>query len=89
MALAHVTVTSAVAPPASTRKNASMSASVAVSPSPLKSAELVQGAGGKLPARQEKKNASMSASVPVSPSQLKSALRRSGRTMVSVAPWAS
>src|SRR5690349_24057883 len=59
-------------PPARTLKKASMSASVPVSPSALKSAELVQGAAGQLPARHAKKD-SMSASVPVSPSQLKSA----------------
>src|SRR5262245_13213006 len=61
------------APPARTRKKASMSASVPVSPSELKSALLVQGAAGQVPARHAKK-ASMSESVPVSPSQLKSAL---------------
>src|SRR5205807_7713206 len=60
-------------PPASTRKNASMSASVPTSPSPLKSLLLGQGGGGQLPARQAK-NASISASVPTSPSQLKSAV---------------
>ena len=50
-----------------------MSASVPTSPSPLKSAPLVHGALGQVPARQAK-NDSMSASVPTSPSQLKSAL---------------
>src|SRR4051812_5689797 len=54
-----------------------MSASVPISPSELKSALLVQGAAGQLPARQRKK-ASMSASVPMSPSQLKSALPQGG-----------
>src|SRR5215471_7498650 len=58
-------------PPASTRKNASMSASVPVSPSPLKSA--LPQVSQQLPARHAKK-ASISASVPVSPSPLKSAL---------------
>src|SRR5258708_4782845 len=53
-----------------TRKNASMSASVAVSPSPLKSAE--SQVAQQLPAMQRKKS-SMSASVAVSPSLLKSA----------------
>src|SRR5436190_3653367 len=57
-------------PPASTRKNASMSASVPRSPSPLKSGLQV---GQHVPDRQEKKS-SMSASVPISPSPLKSAL---------------
>src|SRR4051812_41219679 len=57
------------APPPSTLKNASISASVPTSPSRLKSAlaHVVQ----QLPARQAKK-ASMSASVPTSPSPLKS-----------------
>src|SRR5882724_1702738 len=50
-----------------------MSASVPVSPSPLKSAE--PQVGQQLPARQAKK-ASMSASVAVSPSRLKSAVLR-------------
>src|SRR5262245_50869478 len=59
------------APPASMRKKASMSASVPTSPSPSKSAVLVQGAEGQLPAMQAKK-ASISESVPTSPSQLKS-----------------
>ena len=59
-------------PPASTLKNAAMSASVPTSPSPLKSAEFVQGAAGQVPDRHAKK-ALMSASVPMSPSQLKSA----------------
>ena len=54
-------------------ENASISASVPTSPSPLKSALLVQGGAGQVPAMQAKK-ASMSASVPTSPSQLKSAL---------------
>src|SRR5437016_2681953 len=62
-------------PPASTRKNASMSASVAVSPSPLKSAE--PQVGQQLPPMQAKK-ASMSASVPDSPSLLKSLLPQHG-----------
>ena len=48
-----------------------MSASVALSPSLLKSAVDVHGGGGHVPAKQAK-NASMSASVAVSPSQLKS-----------------
>src|SRR5436190_1999543 len=48
-----------------------MSESVPISPSPLKSALLMQGSDGHVPARQAK-NASMSASVPTSPSQLKS-----------------
>src|SRR5881394_1240970 len=64
-------------PPASTRKKLSMSASVATSPSPLKSAD--PQPGQQFPARQAKK-ASMSASVAVSPSPLKSA-----ELMVSVA----
>src|SRR2546421_12125193 len=64
-------------PPASTLKNASMSASVPTSPSPLKSAELVHGAAGQVPAKHEK-NDSMSASVPTSPSQLKSAVPHVG-----------
>src|SRR5437899_6024438 len=50
-----------------------MSASVPTSPSPLKSAVVLQGGGGQVPARHAK-NASMSASVPTSPSQLKSAV---------------
>src|SRR3954468_10973159 len=65
------------APPPSTRKNDSISASVPMSPSALKSAELVQGAPGHEPERQAKK-ASMSESVPMSPSQLKSALPQEG-----------
>ena len=52
-------------PPASTRKKDSMSASVPMSPSPLKSA--VPQVTQQLPPRQAKK-ASMSASVPRSPS---------------------
>src|SRR5262245_35576014 len=64
-------------PPPSTRKNASMSASVPTSPSALKSALLRQGHAGQLPARHAK-NASMSASVPTSPSQLKSASPQAG-----------
>src|SRR5262249_40882267 len=58
-------------PPPRTRKKLSMSASVPMSPSWLKSAELVQGGWGQVPAMHRKK-ASMSASVPTSPSQLKS-----------------
>src|SRR5262245_40905158 len=54
-----------------------MSASVPMSPSPLKSALLGQGGAGQLPPMQAKK-ASMSASVPTSPSQLKSALPQVG-----------
>jgi hypothetical protein len=54
-----------------------MSASVPMSPSPLKSAELVHGGGGQMPERQEKK-ALMSESVPMSPSQLKSAVPQAG-----------
>ncbi len=54
-----------------------MSASVPMSPSPLKSAEFVQGAAGQDPARQAKK-AEMSESVPMSPSQLKSAVPQVG-----------
>src|SRR5262245_33109406 len=65
-------------PPASTRKKASMSASVPISPSLLKSASLSQGGLGQVPAMQAKK-ASISASVPMSPSQLKSALPQGGR----------
>src|ERR1051325_6376652 len=65
------------APPPSTRKKLSMSASVPMSPSALKSALAWQGAAGQAPARHEKK-ASMSASVPTSPSQLKSALPQEG-----------
>src|SRR5262245_36222590 len=64
-------------PPARTLKKASMSASVAESPSALKSALLVQGGGGQVPARQRKK-ASMSASVATSPSQSKSAEPQGG-----------
>src|SRR5262245_6172659 len=59
-------------PPASTRKKASMSASVPTSPSPLKSAVEAHGAEGHVPARQAKK-LSISASVPTSPSQSKTA----------------
>src|SRR5262249_7443938 len=66
-------------PPPRTRKNASISASVPMSPSRLKSAVLVQGAAGQLPAMQAK-NDSMSASVPVSPSQLQSAEPHCGGT---------
>src|SRR4051812_5328000 len=60
-------------PPPSTRKKASMSASVPTSPSALKSAEFAHGASGHVPDRHAK-NASMSPSVPTSPSQLKSAV---------------
>src|SRR5215831_4116069 len=67
-------------PPARTRKNASMSPSVATSPSPLKSALLMQGGAGQFPARHAK-NDSMSASVAVSPSQLKSADPQGGRQL--------
>jgi hypothetical protein len=55
------------APPASTRKNASISASVPTSPSPLKSAPPLKHVPQQLPARHAK-NASMSWSVPESPS---------------------
>ncbi len=48
-----------------------------VSPSPLKSALLWQGAGGQSPERQAKK-AAISASVPMSPLQSKSALPQKG-----------
>src|SRR3954447_15039316 len=70
-------------PPASTRKKLSMSASVPVSPSALKSAEPLHGAAGQVPARQ-RKNASMSASVPMSPSQLKSALPHVGTRTIAI-----
>src|SRR4051812_21176535 len=66
----HGVICDQQAPPARTRKNDSMSASVAESPSALKSAE--SHAGQQLPAMQAKK-ASMSASVAESPSWLKSA----------------
>src|SRR5205814_8836819 len=62
-------------PPPSTLKNDSMSASVPISPSALKSAEpqVLQ----QLPPRQAKK-ASMSASVPMSPLPSKSAVLQLG-----------
>ena len=63
-------------PPASTLKKLSISASVAESPSPSKSA--VQHEAQQLPATHAK-NASMSASVATSPSLLKSALETSQR----------
>src|SRR5262245_26091607 len=76
--------------PARTRKKDSMSESVPLSPSPLKSGE--PQAGQQAPPRQAKK-ASMSASLPTSPSPLKSAVHVGGlprfsvhRTMLPVSP---
>src|SRR5262245_33499675 len=64
-------------PPERTRKKLSMSESVPVAPSPVKSAVLVPGAAGQEPERQAK-NDSMSESVPTAPSQLKSAVPQVG-----------
>src|SRR5262245_65261575 len=72
------------APPARTRKKDSMSASVPVSPSPLKSAEAQ--VGQQVPARQAKK-VWMSRSVPVSPSLLKSALQAMVRVAGALVSW--